>query len=484
MDKIKSKNKSVFISGHFNVVHPGHLRLFRFAKELGNYLIIGVENDLVAGDAGYIPEKLRIEGLQSNKLVDEVVLIDKSVSKTISYLKPDIVLKGKEWETRLNLEEKIIQDYGGKLVFNSGEALFSTQSFLNKVFFEKNTKSISKPINFLKRHNIELSSSLKILKDFSNLNVCIIGDLIIDEYISCQPLGMSQEEPSVVVTPIDREKFVGGAGIVAAHSAGLGAKVNFISVAGDDKTKKFAIKKLEEYGVNHKLFIDENRPTTLKQRYRCSGKSMLRVSHLHQNIISLDLQNQIFSFVKKILNSTDLIVFSDFNYGVLPQTLVNRIIKLANKNNILVSADSQSSSQIGDISRFKNTFLLTPTEREASLAVKNKDSGIVLLAESLRKKTNAKNILLKLGEDGVLIHSEDRTDNDKWNNDQLPALNNFPKDVSGAGDSLLITTSMALCCNASIWEASYIGSIAAAIQVSRVGNIPLQLEELINELKK
>ena len=295
---------------------------------------------------------------------------------------------------------------------------------------------------------------------------------------------MSQEEPTIVVTPIDEVKFVGGAGIVAAHAAGLGAKVKFITVVGDDEPKNFAEKKMKDFSVDYDFKIDESRPTTLKKRYRCSGKSMLRVSYLHQNPISVEIQNKILESIEKIIKNLDLIVFSDFNYGVLPQNLVDSIIKIAKLNNVLLVADSQSSSQVGDISRFKEMYLLTPTEREANLAIKNQDSGIVLLAENLRKTSLANNILLKLGAEGLLIHAGDKIDKNKWHNDQLPALNNSPKDVSGAGDSLLITSSLAICCGADIWEAAYLGSLAAAIQVSRVGNTPLQFEEFVSEITK
>ena len=478
------KNKVAFVSGHFNVVHPGHLRLFRFAKECCDYLIVGVESDEVAGEAAHLPEDIRVEGVQSNIWVDEVVLINNSVSETIHNLKPDIVIKGKEFETRLNKEEDEIIKYGGKLIFSSGETLFSSLDLIKKEFFEKNTSSINVPAKYLDRHNITKSSTINTIKNFAKLNICVIGDLIIDEYITCQPLGMSQEEPTIVVTPIDQVKFIGGAGIVAAHAAGLGANVSFISVAGNDNSKEFAKNKLSEFNVNYELFIDESRPTTLKQRYRCSGKSMLRVSYLHQDPISIDLQNEIYDYIKSKIHKFDLIVFSDFNYGVLPQKLVDNIINLAKENKVYLVADSQSSSQVGDISRFKEMHLLTPTEREANLAIKKQDSGIVILAESLRKETNTKNILLKLGAEGLLIHTQDENDENKWLNDQLPALNNSPKDVSGAGDSLLITSSMALCSGADIWEAAYLGSLAAAIQVSRVGNTPLQLQEIIEEVKK
>lgn len=478
----KTKNKIAFVSGHFNVIHPGHLRLFRFAKEYSDFLIVGVESDKLAGATAHLSQESRIEGVQSNIWVDKVVLIDKSVSQTIRELKPDIVIKGKEYEIKFNEEEKEINKYGGKIIFSSGETVFSSLDLLKKEFFEKNINSINVPVKYLERHKITKTDILNIIKRFTNLKICVIGDLIIDEYITCQPLGMSQEEPTIVVTPIDQEKFIGGAGIVAAHAAGLGANVDFISVVGNDSSKEFAKNKLSEFRVHQKLITDESRPTTLKQRYRCSGKSMLRVSHLHQEPISLDLQNKILNILKSKIKKYNLIVFSDFNYGVLPQNLVDSIIELANVNKTLLVADSQSSSQVGDISRFKGMHLLTPTEREANLAIKKQDSGIVILAENLRKETNSKNILLKLGAEGVLIHAEDIKDKNNWLNDQLPALNNSPKDVSGAGDSLLITASMSLCCGASIWEAAYLGSIAAAIQVSRVGNTPLQIAEIIENL--
>ena len=76
-------------------------------------------------------------------------------------------------------------------------------------------------------------------------------------------------------------------------------------------------------------------------------------------------------------------------------------------------ADSQSSSQLGDISRFKNMNLITPTEREARLSVRDNESGLVILAEKLRKKSNANNIFLKIGEEGLLVHAE-TSNNNSW----------------------------------------------------------------------
>jgi rfaE bifunctional protein kinase chain/domain len=475
--------KTVFVSGCFNILHPGHLRLLRFAKECGGKLIVGIESDRIAGVSAHIPERLRLEGVLANNYVDSAFIFDESISELLLRIKPDIVVKGKEHEGQQNLEIWPLKEYGGKLIFSSGESIFSSIDLLKKEFATVDTHSIDIPGEYLLRHGIEIKSLIDLIKSFSTLNVCILGDLIVDEYITCQSLGMSQEDPTIVVTPINTMRFIGGAAIVAAHAAAMGAKTDFLSVVGEDSVADYAEECLKVNGLRAILFKDLSRPTTLKQRYRSKGKSLLRVSHLHQNAISDELKNSIYRHIEDHISSYDLIVFSDFNYGCLPQDLVDRVIKLAKENNVFLAADSQSSSQFGDIGRYKGVDLTTPTEHEARLSLKNNDDGLVVLADKLCKLINNKHTLLKMGEEGLLIHVGN-TQADSWVTDRIPALNSAPKDVSGAGDSLLIASSMALGLGGNIWEAAAIGSMAAAIQVGRVGNTPIHSDELLEKLGK
>jgi bifunctional ADP-heptose synthase (sugar kinase/adenylyltransferase) len=147
----------------------------------------------------------------------------------------------------------------------------------------------------------------------------------------------------------------------------------------------------------------------------------------------------------------------------------------------MMVADSQSSSQIGDVSRFRGMTLVTPTEREARFAVRDFEAGLVVLAEKLRRKAHARNVIITLDEEGVLIHAEGEQKSD-WLTDQLPAFNTAPKDVSGAGDSYLTCTSLSMAVGADIWKSSYLGSLAAACQVGRIGNIPLAPKDLKMEI--
>lgn len=470
----------VFVSGNFNVIHPGHLRFLNFAGASGDCLIVGVNRD-GGSSAVYVPEELRLEGIRSLSIVSKSLLLPLSLEDCINRIRPDIVVKGKEYENSFNKEKKILDEYGGKLIFSSGEVRFSSMDLLQKELSEINRATINKPVDFLIRHQTSIHNILNIIEKFQELNVIVIGDLIVDEYITCDPLGMSQEDPTIVVTPIRNDIFVGGAGIVAAHAKGLGAKVKYYGIVGNDQTAEYVKGSLKNHGVDSCLIQDAGRITTLKQRYRSRGKTLLRVSRLHQHEISNEMADKILVSLYADIERADLLVFSDFNYGCLPQYLVDKIIDQCKKFDVPMAADSQSSSQVGDIGRYHGMMLVSPTEHEARLAIRSKDLGLAALAQALRKKSNNKNVFITLGGEGLLVDAESLPGKEVVT-DLLPAFNLAPKDVAGAGDSLLISASMALAAGATGWEAAYLGSIAAACQVGRVGNFPLTADEIVQEL--
>ena len=465
----------------FNVLHPGHVRLLRFAKECGERLIVGVLSDELAGAAAHIRQEHRLESVIANSWVDEAFLLTEQPAETIRRLRPDVVVKGKEYADRQNPEADALQSYGGTLLFSSGEVVYSSVDLLRREFGSLPKKAEVMENHFMRRHQLSAKVLKAIVESFSALKVLVIGDLIVDEYITCDPLGMSQEDPTIVVTPVDSKLFVGGAGIVAAHAAGLGANVRFITVCGNDPTSFFAKMALQKFGVKSFALVDHNRPTTLKQRYRSKGKTLLRVSHLHQSSVSDELQQRLYESARRHIKDCDLLVFSDFNYGCLPDKLIARLIALGLKHGLVMVADSQSSSQMGNVARFSGMDLLTPTEREARLATRDNESGLVVIAEKLRQQAKAKTVILKMGEEGALIHAGSN-DSSPPMTDRVPAFNLNPRDVAGAGDSMLIASSLAIASGADIWSSAALGALGASIQVSRVGNTPITTQELIQEI--
>ncbi|MCF6331188.1 MAG: PfkB family carbohydrate kinase [Sulfurimonas sp.] len=468
--------KKVFVYGDFNILHPGHLRLLKFAKESGDYLTVGLNSDDVSHKG--INQDVRLESIEATSYVDEAFILDTTALEYIKENKPDIVVKGKEHESRVNNELDILNSYGAKLLFSSGEIAFSSMDLLQKEFLSFGS-NLQHSHDYLSRHKIEFQNLKKIIDKFSTLKVLVIGDTIVDEYITCEPLGMSQEDPTIVVSPLANNKFIGGGAIVASHAKTLGANVKFISVVGDDENKEYVQKGLEDLNIEISLFCDNTRPTTLKQRFRANSKTLLRVNHLKQHSISKDIENEILKDIKKDIDDVDLIIFSDFSYGLLTRKIIKNITKLGLEKKIFMAADSQSSSQIGDISKFKNMTLVTPTEREIRLSLNDFESGLVILSEKLSKKTDASYIFTTLGAEGIMIYNNPKA---KLLTDNIKALASSVKDVSGAGDSLLTCSAMALCVGANIWQSAYLGSLAAAVQVSRIGNVPIKKDEIFKEL--
>lgn len=474
--------RTVFVSGVFNVVHPGHLRLLRFARELGDRLVVGVLSDDLSRGVATVKESARLDGVRSLRVVDEAVLVSDSVPAAIRGLRPMIVVKGREHANGPNPEAATLTEYGGRLVFSSGDSNFNSSDLIASEMAEAR-QDASRPTDFMQLHGVTVSRLRDLLAGMREKRVLVVGDVIVDEYISCHPLGMSREDPTLVVTPVDTRRFMGGAGVVAAHSAGLGASAHLVSVVGSDQQANFIRDSLASWDVTTVLMEDDSRPTTTKQRWRADDKTLLRVSHLRQDPIDPRLQDAVVSQAGSSLAGMDVVIFSDFNYGVLTDRVVAEVGVAAKTRDLVTAADSQSSSQIGDVSRFRGMDLLTPTEYEARLATRNFIDGLVIMADELREKAEARIVLMTLGKDGIFIRGAERS-GDEPSTAQLPALNSRPVDVAGAGDALLVGAALARAAGASMHEAALVGSLSAAVQVSTVGNAPLTNLELLSALAR
>ena len=472
-----TRSKTAFVFGKFNVLHPGHIRLFRFAREISDFLIVGVyEDGFVEGIL--LPECDRLEAVATNSWVNAAFIMRTPSVDVIAKLKPRIVVKGKEYEEVYNPELEAVSKYNGSIRFASGDSRFSSIELLR-------AEVTSLPLNidhyyeFLSRRDISLIRLNSIISEMAKLHTLVIGDIIVDEYVDCEPVGLSSEDPTVVVRPLLTQKFLGGAAIVASHAASLCGKTTFVSIAGNDSTGEFAKSVLDKYHVCSSVMNDPSRPTTTKRRFRANGKTLLRVNEFRDHEIEGEVHKRVIEVATKEASNVDLIIFSDFSYGLLCESVINSVTEVGKARNITMAGDSQTSSQMGDIARFHGLSLLTPTEKEARLATKDRYGGLVVVAETLKSLTNSENVVLTLGTEGVIIHAA--TSKAGWDDDRIPALNKAPKDISGAGDAFLTVTALAITVGATIWEASYLGSMAAACQVSRIGNVPLKRQELFKE---
>jgi rfaE bifunctional protein kinase chain/domain len=422
----------------------------------------------------------RAYALNQLGVVDYCIELSGNLRKDLDLIKPNIIVKGEDHVGTEDDETLFIKELGIQILYSSGSKIQSDIEIIRGYErLEKN--SFINPWEFFKRQRIDQKKLENTLSAFKSLKVLVIGDLIIDEYIYCQPLGLSREDSNVVVSPFHRDIFLGGAGIASAHARGLGASVTFLTVVGDDELGRRSLANLRKTGVDVEALIDTLRPTTLKQRYKINGHTKFRLSELSSKTITQELQQSLMKLFCEKIQDVDLLIFADFNYGILPKNFVNALIGVARRRKVVIAADCQSSSQDGNITKYQGIDLITPTEHEARQSLNLNEIGLNELSRSVMKATKCMNLILTLGQEGILIsHKSPRK---SIVSDSIPALNKNAVDISGAGDSLLVASALGLAAGADIWEASYFGSIAAAIQVGRVGNISISYSEILQNIE-
>jgi bifunctional ADP-heptose synthase (sugar kinase/adenylyltransferase) len=204
------------------------------------------------------------------------------------------------------------------------------------------------------------------------------------------------------------------------------------------------------------------------------------VDTLDNSPISTEISND---FVKSISSiESEIVVFSDFRHGIFHKQNITQLTTSIGKD-VFTVADSQVASRWGNISDFIGFDLITPNEREARFSLADQDSTIGPLAGKLYRLSKCKNLILKLGEKGLIGLSKSEI-GDEPNMISLDSFTENPIDPVGAGDALMAYAALTLKVTGSLPMASIVGSIAAACESDRNGNIPIKRSDIIEKLNR
>ena len=475
----------VLCFGHFNVIHPGHLRYFQQAKTHGNKLFVALEGDSLIPKVErdrIFPELGRAQAIAELELVDQVVILDSGrLEILIDLLKPRVLMLGKEFERdqRNRIEEAValMTKLGHQILYDAGETHYATSDLLRGTQNEIERDRWAQFTTALNQHNIDLNQLVTNYRKLNPPRILVVGDTIVDRYVACDPIGMSNEAPVIVVKELESRDFVGGAAIVSAHVEALGANCEFLSVIGNDEPASTVKNKLAEYGVTTHFFEDHSRPTTFKIRYMVENQKLFRVSRLKEHSLSRELENQLTERIWNLAPYLDGILVSDFVYGVVTSRILKVLGEVSQRYKVPLFGDLQCSSQIGNIGKFKNFHLISPTEREARIALNNHEDGIERIANKLIEETGSENLIVTMGSEGFIAY-EHRNSQGISRRQYFPALTANPVDVSGAGDSLLAATSVLMASGHGLMESAALGACMAALSVQTIGNLPIDLSQI------
>jgi rfaE bifunctional protein kinase chain/domain/rfaE bifunctional protein nucleotidyltransferase chain/domain len=477
------KKKVIICHGVFDVVHPGHIRHLAYAKTKANYLVVSITADKHIKKAMYrphIPEGLRALNLAAFEMVDYVIIDEEATPiNLVETLKPDFFAKGFEYTSSglppaTQEEATAVESYGGQMIFTPGDVVYSSSKFLNLSLPQV---QIDKLLHLMEYNGVTFDSLKETLKKISTYHIHVIGDTIVDTYTRTNFIGGQTKTPTFSVLYQGHENYIGGAGIVSQHLKAAGAKVTFSTVLGEDKLKDFVIEGLKESGVEVNPIIDQTRPTTNKNTIISGDYRLLKLDTLDNRAISQEILEKLESFIKE--TPADAVVFSDFRHGIFNALSVPTLTK-AIPTDIFKVADSQVASRWGNIGEFKEFDLITPNEREARFVLADQDSTVGRLAGSLIETSACLNLILKLGDRGIIGLSRNSAVKDAYFS--LDSFANNVVDPVGAGDALLAYATLSLLSTGSLVIAGILGSMAAACECEIDGNVPIKAENVLAKI--
>ena len=476
--------KCVLTYGHFSTIHPGHIRYLRHARNLGKQLVIALIGDEGETNFPFIQSE-RAEALCLLGIADAVLLLqDDDLDQAISDLRPTVLVLGNEYKDKEQIQTivKRQEQQGGSVQFHAGEIHYATTDLLSASERDLRQQRLSQLKAACQRQGINKLQLLNSIKRWEKTRLIVLGDTIVDQYAACEAIGMSAEAPVVVVRELEHRNFIGGAAVVAAHINALGAHCDFISVVGTDSTAELVREELKDQGIADGLSSDPSRPTTFKKRYVVENQKLFRVSRLEEHNLNTDVENQVIAQIERFAPTAQGIVVSDFVYGVVTPRILTVVQELAEKHNLLLFGDLQCSSQVGSVTRFKRFSLLCPNEREARIALQDKDSGLEQLSQRLLQITHSERLVMKLGSEGFIAY--DRTNDGQVNSQAFPALSVNPLDVAGAGDSLLALFATGLASGQAMMPTAALACCMASLAVETMGNTPISADILRRNIQE
>jgi D-glycero-beta-D-manno-heptose-7-phosphate kinase len=312
----------------------------------------------------------------------------------------------------------------------------------------------------------------QILERAASLRVAVIGDLMLDIYLSGSVSRISPEAP-VPVVHVDEERFaLGGAANVAANVAALGASCDLLGFVGNDAGGRAigaALGELEGGAVRPLLVERSDRPTTTKTRVMARRQQVVRFDRECDDDLPDDCAGELCDRLEEAVSQADALVLEDYNKGVLTPALIRTALRLAAERRIPVVVDPK----FRHIFEYRGATVFKPNalELSAALGAPLRAGDEEWLAEA-RVRSGCEHLLVTLGENGMVLSS------DGADTIRIPAFAREVYDVSGAGDTVTACLAVALASGASVPEAAELANFAAAIEVGKPGVATVSPAEL------
>jgi len=330
---------------------------------------------------------------------------------------------------------------------------------------------------------MEITEKLKdklitLIKDFGNQRILVLGDLILDRFVWGGVSRISPEAPVPVVVVAREEVRLGGAGNVAANIRALGGSPVLIGVISNDEAGERLEQEMERLSMKTTgLLLDLGRPTTMKTRIIANHQQVCRVDRESRIAMSEELFDKACDCVGNNLADADALLVSDYGKGFINRKLLADVLPKARKIGKIVAVDPKFQ----DYRIYSPCTILTPNQKESEFAsrvrIRNEQS-LKQAAERILKKTQADNLLITRGEEGMALFRPTGYSR------HIPTSAREVFDVTGAGDTVIACLTLAMSAGANPEEAAILANYAAGIVVGKLGTASVTPAELIQVIRR
>ncbi|MDF1537211.1 MAG: D-glycero-beta-D-manno-heptose-7-phosphate kinase [bacterium] len=317
-----------------------------------------------------------------------------------------------------------------------------------------------------------LEKGTELLARLEGKKVLVIGDLMIDEYIWGGVTRISPEAPVPIVGVTSETLRPGGAANVASNIFSLKGKVELCGVLGDDQMGRWLKGEMGKKGTGTRGIISvPGRPTTVKTRVIAHNQQVVRVDKEVTYPLDQKDENLLLASAGSFLPQCGCVVISDYAKGVITPTLVRQLVAIAGKAGVPVAVDPK----VQHFSTYRGVSVLTPNLLEAAAGAGMVIDSMDALVEAGRRiveKLGCAHLLITRGDQGMTLFSgmDEVT--------HIPALGRHVFDVTGAGDTVISTLSLAMAAGLPMADGAYLSNVAAGIVVGEVGTVAVTVEQM------
>lgn len=317
-----------------------------------------------------------------------------------------------------------------------------------------------------------LSAELEIIESFKGKRILVLGDLMVDHYIFGEATRISPEAPVPIIDVLSQDFRLGGSANVVNCIVDMGGNPIPVGVVGDDDYGRWIDDELKRKGIDEScLLVCQDRPTTTKTRVMVRGQQLMRIDREKKDPINSSLRRRILGFVESELANTDGVIISDYEKGVVTVQVLKELIPLSRKYSECIVADARARNMI----HYRDITVLRTNTPYSSIV-----TGITPINE-----TSLRNVGLKLltqlqceavvitrGKEGMSIFEK------SGRVAHISATKNIARDITGAGDVITSTLTLALAGGANKIDAARLANYAAGIKVGKLGTATVTIDEL------